>query len=102
MAGEMLELVIGNDRNLRAKVTSRIQLIIGQSFQQDKSRVTRSEVVRRFRIVELLFRELRSEHKWAFDRILDHMPQALRHKLDGTPWNPDFHRNAWSGDSDKV
>lgn len=96
MAGELIELVVGNDPNLRFRVTSRIQQIIARSFS-DGARQTRSEVTRRFRIVELLLREMRAGFGWPFERILDEMPAALRHKLDGTPWDPHLNRNTWSG-----
>lgn len=95
MAGELVELVIGNDPQLRSKVTRRIQEIIARSFQDDGSRATQAEVTRRFRILEQLLRDMRSGFGWAFDRILDEMPAALRHKLDGTPWTPDLKRNCW-------
>jgi hypothetical protein len=97
MAGELLELAVGQDKQLLAKITQRVQNVIGNSFKQDGSRVTRAEITRRFHMVELLVRELRSEHGWAFERILDAAPIALRSKLDGTWWDPVLHRSSWSG-----
>lgn len=97
MAGELLELVTSNDPLLRSRITARVQRVIADSFVADKSRVTESEAKRRFRIVEMLIRDLRSDHGWAFERILDAMPLALRCKLDGAPWTPDLTRNTWSG-----
>lgn len=102
MAGEMLELVLGNDKELQAKVLTRIQSIITDSFKQDRSRVTQSEVARRFRMIEKLMRELRSEHGWAFERILDALPFALRSQLDGSVWNPALARNSWSTGRPKL
>lgn len=96
MAGELLALLIGPDKALHGKVVQRIQSIIAASFQQDRSRITRSEVTRRFHIIEHLVRELRADHDWAFDRILDAMPTALRCQLDGMPWQPDLRRNTWT------
>lgn len=102
MAGEMLELVLGADKELQAKVIPRIQLIITQSFAQDRSRVTQSEVSRRFRMIEKLVRELRREHGWAFERILDALPFALRCQLDGAVWDPRLTRNSWSPGRPKL
>jgi hypothetical protein len=97
MAGELLELVVGEDKQLRARLTACVQQVIAGSFIADKSRVTQAEATRRFRIVEVLIRELRSEHGWAFDRIMDALPHALRCKLDGGFWDPRLDRNVWSG-----
>jgi hypothetical protein len=102
MAGEMLELVLGGDKELQAKIVPRIQSIIASSFAEDRSRVTRSEVTRRFRMIEVLLRELRSEHGWAFERILDALPFALRCQLDGAVWDPRLTRNSWSPGRPKL
>lgn len=96
MAGELLELLTSHDPQLRKRVTARVAQTIAASFAADRSRVTRSETTRRFRIVEKWMRQLRSEHGWAFERILDALPTILRAELDGIPWNPQFHRNSWS------
>lgn len=95
MAGELLELITSHDPSLKQRVLTRVQHVIAESFRVDKSRRTTSEVVRRFRIVESLIRELRHDYGWAFERILDAMPVALRSKLDGIPWAPDLTRNSW-------
>lgn len=97
MSGELLELVTSNDPNLRKRIAARIYKVIAESFAHDKSRMTKSEAARRFKIVETLVRELRAEHGWSFERILDTVPTALRCKLDGIPWAPDLSRNAWAG-----
>jgi hypothetical protein len=97
MAGELLELVIGEDPKLRAKVTARVYEVIAASFREDKSRATQSEAKRRFHIIEKLIRELRSDHGWAFERILDALPIALRSRLDGIWWDPATARNVWAG-----
>lgn len=93
MAGELIELFV--DKQLGRRVLAGIQLVIGDSFRRDRSRVTQAETVRRFRIVEGVYRELRAEG-WAHQRILDEMPLALRHKLDGTPWIPELRRAVWT------
>lgn len=96
MAGELLELVVGTDPTLKDRVVSRIQTTIAASFKEDKSRMTGDEVKRRFAILEKMIREFRSEHGWAFDRILDAMPFYLRCQLDRIPWEPHLDRNSWS------
>lgn len=95
MAGELLELVTSHDPTLQKRVTARVCKVIHDSFA-DKSRMTASEAARRFKIVEQLVRELRAGHGWAFERILDAMPYALRCRLDGIAWDPMLHRNSWS------
>jgi hypothetical protein len=95
MSGELLELVIGPDKALQARVTGRLQRIISASFQDDGSTMTRAEVKHRFVIVLKFMREFRREHGWAYERILDEAPAMLRSKLDGTPWRPALHRNSW-------
>ena len=96
MAGELLELVVGHDKALRARVTMRVYQVIQKSFAADGSRVTQAEVTRRFRILETAMRELRAEHGWAFARILDAMPTILRCKLDGATWDPTEQRSMWT------
>jgi phage terminase large subunit len=96
MAGEFVEMMFSEDKQLQFKVLRRVQDVIAQSFQQDKSRVTQLEVRRRFQIVETLIRELRSDMGWAYERILDALPIALRCRLDGAPWDPTHQRNVWS------
>jgi len=95
MAGELLELMMDGDKELLGKVTRRIMRVIEGSFADDKSRPTRSEVRRRFVILETLLRELRSEHGWGMERILDTLPLALRSRLDGIPWDPSEQRKMW-------
>lgn len=96
MAGELLELLVADDPKLKQRVTARVVKVISDSFAEDKSRVTQSETSRRFRIIERLMRELRSEHGWAWVRILDALPYALRCTLDRKPWDPMLHRTSWS------
>ena len=104
MAGELLELMFENNRELRVKALTRVQVVISQSFRQDGSRITRDEVTRRFKLLEKWIRELRSEsHGWTWERIFDALPQVLRHELDGVPWSPATHRSVWApGDPLRV
>lgn len=93
MSGEFLELA--SNPALEMKVRSRVVQILGQSFMKDGARQTQDEVRRRFKILENLIRTLRTDCGWAYDRILDELPRALRAKLDGAPWEPDK-RTIWS------
>lgn len=100
MAGELLEAMRsedgGVDADMRARVTNRFMRTIERSFEDDKSRVTGSEVRRRFRICERWFRELRAEHGWSTSRILDNLSRILRADLDGAPFDPSTERMIWT------
>lgn len=93
MAGEFAEL--SRDPNLKFKVTSRVTQILAQSFHQDGARQTQHEIKRRFEICENLIRTLRGDLGWAYDRILDELPVALRAKIDHLPWEP-VTRTVWT------
>lgn len=96
MSGEFLELA--KDPTLKLKVTSRIQQVLAQSFAQDSARQTANEIKRRFKICEDLIRMLRSDLGWAYERILNELPKALRAKLDGLHWDPSESRAVWTPD----
>lgn len=97
MAGELLELTMRGNEKLLARVVKRFEVVIANSFQEDKSRMTRAEVKRRFEILEKAYRELKNEpFFWSTVRILDALPRALRAKLDGTPWKPEEERTIWT------
>lgn len=98
MAGELLELMFTGDPQLRVRVLTCVQNTIIESFKQDRSRVTQDEIRRRFKILETTIRELRREHEWAWTRILDALPIALRSKLDGVWWDPTKQRAVWMPD----
>lgn len=98
MAGELLELVVGTDPHLKARVIARVEATIIDSFRQDGSRRTMNEIKRRFSLLETSMRELRAEHHWAWTRILDALPTILRCKLDGVWWDPTKQRGLWSPD----
>lgn len=96
MAGEMLEMMLEGDEAKLKMVVGRVTEIIQKSFIADGSRVTGDEVRRRFTMLEKLIRECREEYGWAYERILDVIPFALRSRLDGGVWDPQLHRNSWS------
>lgn len=81
---------------MRQRAMQAVVTTIEGSFIADKSRPTQDETRRRFRIVEQWIRELRCEHGWAFVRIFDALPTALRSKLDGIPWDPTAQRETWA------
>lgn len=95
MAGELLEMVLGGDKELIRRVTVSFIATINASFVQDKSRMTQNEIKRRFDICITALRELRADHGWAWTRILDAMPALLRSKLDGTPFDPAAQGTLW-------
>lgn len=94
MSGEFLDLA--GDPTLRRKITGRVQQVIAQSFAKDGARQTGQEIKRRFEIVESTIRMLRGDLGWAYERILDELPRALRAKLDGVPWDPSENRAIWT------
>ena len=83
------------DRALYARVCNVFYQVIEKSFVEDRSRVTRDETVRRFRLLEQVFRELREE-AWSVERILFVLPKALRAKLDGAPFEPANESRIWA------
>lgn len=88
---------LATDHEMRLKVTSRVQQVIAASFA-DGARQTGNEIKRRFGIVEDTIKMLRGDLGWAYERILDELPKALRAKLDGLPWDPSQSRTVWSPD----
>lgn len=100
--GELLQLV---DRNWIPRITRGFISAIRQSFIHDgktftgDSFPTENEVKRRFKICMEVFCMLRRDLNRSVPRILDELPVALRHHLDGTPWNPepelDNNRKLW-------
>ena len=74
------------------RVTAAIAETIRTSFAEDqvlRPVLTRDEVRRRFRLCVEGFTTMRRDLGWAVPRILDNLPTYLRHRLDGTPWDPD-------------
>lgn len=96
MAGELLELAIA-DEQTRRRVAIGVFEAIRQSFLGEKERLTDTETRRRFKLCEQLVRELRADYGWAFTRIVDVLPTALRCKLDGVVWDPTKQRGMWLG-----
>lgn len=93
MAGELIDII--RDKATHDRVLAAIQSTIVASLKRDKARATQSEVKRRFNILIELLRALRAEG-WAYPRICDALPTALRCKLDGVIWDPRLHRNSWT------
>lgn len=94
--GELVRLVT---EEWIGKVSVGIAEAIKNSFGKDqvlRPVRTRNEIERRFRICIRWFVTLRRELGWTVPRILDDLPQALRHELDGTPYVPDENRRAWT------
>ena len=90
--GELVKLVT---EKWIGKVTVGITETIGNSFVEDqvlRPVQTRDEIERRFRICIKWFVTLRRDLEWSVPRILDDLPKALRHELDGTPYSPDEKR----------
>lgn len=96
MRNAFIDLVTNHDLALQTKVLARIQQVIGQSFVADGSRMTGDEIKRRFALIEIIIRECREDCGWAFERILDELPVALRSRLDGGTWQPNT-RTVWAG-----
>jgi len=76
------------------RITNSLTRTIELSFVQDKSSMTQNEVRRRFEICIRLFKQLRGDHHWGVQRILDRIPEYLRCELDGKSWEPDS-RGMW-------
>jgi hypothetical protein len=77
-----------------ARILLTFEGVIGKSFAVDGSRMTGSEVRRRYLICEKWLRTLRHEG-WSITRILDLMPRALRTELDGGTFDPGEERRVW-------
>lgn len=95
--GELVRLV--TDKWV-GRVTIGITETIEHSFETDqvlRPVRTRDEIERRFRICIQWFVLLRRELEWSVPRILDDLPKALRHELDGTPYSPDEKHVSWAG-----
>ena len=95
--GELVKLVT---EEWVGKVTRGIIDSIEDSFESDqvlRPVRTRNEIERRFRICIKWFVTLRRDLKWSVPRILDDLPKALRHELDGTPYSPDEKHVSWTG-----
>jgi hypothetical protein len=102
MSGVFLDLV---SQDQIAKVVLGIEAAVLQSFETDQVRlspilirqvqITQDEMKRRSQLCIRIFRELRGDLKWGIERILGHMPIALRTALDGGDWRPEQARTIW-------
>lgn len=82
------------------RVTGSMADTIEESFAKDlvlRPVKTRDEISRRFKFCARWFVVLRRDMGWSVPRILDALPRALRHELDGTPFSPDAEaaRKGW-------
>lgn len=85
------------------RVTGAIADTIEESFEHDqvlRPVKTKAEITRRFKICARWFVALRRDMGWSVPRIIDALPRALRHDLDGTPFDPDGEaaRQGWIDD----
>lgn len=94
---ELIKLV-ANDPIALGKLTSGIANVVAKSYKEDKFRPTDAETKRRFNLCIDVFTMLRKDKafQWSIERIIAEMPKALRHKLDGTPWDPSKARATWA------
>ena len=97
MAGELLNL----DPDDAAKLTLAINETIAASYIVDKSTPTAKETRRRFNICLGWYRKLLRDYDYALTRICDELPQALRHSLDNTGYDPGG-RGSWSTSGSKL
>lgn len=87
--GELAKLVT---TKWLGRVTGAIADTIEESFETDqvlRPVKTKNEITRRFKICARWFVTLRRDMGWSVPRIIDALPRALRHDLDGTPFDPD-------------
>lgn len=94
-----------NEQEQIGEVAQAIEDAVAKSFAEDRSRSTIilpsltsvSEADRKHRagICIRIFRVLRGDMRWSWQRAIDHVPQYLRQELDGTSWEPSA-RAAWT------
>ena len=85
-----------DDHSVAAKVMLSIEAAVAGSFEADEQRilvpravrVTQSEMKRRSEICIGIFRVLRGDLKWSWQRSCDHIRPYLRKALDGESWEP--------------
>jgi hypothetical protein len=97
--------LVGDNQNV-AKVALAIEAAVTTSFVQDETRsgaiivarstrITQAETKRRVQICVRIFRVLRGDMKWSWQRAVDHLPIYLRNELDGEDWEPSA-RSSWT------
>lgn len=101
MSAEILRIV-NEDRRAAGKLVRGIGTALEKSFRADRIKVppTRAEVVRRTKICLDVARMLKGDLKWSVDRIVGALPDALRAKLDGLPWEPPKQRTLFAASPD--
>ena len=86
-----------HDQEALAKVYLAIEAAVMSSFDEDQRRltvprgvrVTQSEVKRRTEVALSIFRSLRGDLGWSWQRCVDYLVPFLRKALDGEAWEPD-------------
>ena len=86
--------LLDNESELKV-VAIALETVVLRSFGEDErrepfreTRVTRSEIRRRYTICIAWFRHARAELGMSCERAVDLMPQALRCELDGITFEP--------------
>lgn len=93
--GQLLRMVT---EGWAGRVTVAFERTIQKSFDEDlvlRPVMTQNEIRRRFRFCVEGFVHMRRDLGWAVPRILDLLPAYLRHRLDGTPWDPETGKESW-------
>ncbi len=88
-----------------AEICLGIEASVSTSFVQDATtpsgliktsgHITQAEMKRRTRMCVEIFRVLRGDMKWSWQRAIDHLPVYLRKQLDGENWEPEARRSTW-------
>jgi len=84
------------------KVVAGVERAVAASFAEDRrrnlviqvQRVTQAEVKRRGRLCVEIFKVLRGDLHWSWQRAVDHLPAYLRQALDGQDWEPEARQRA--------
>jgi hypothetical protein len=91
------------DRDALARVTLAIEKAVDDSFAHHGLIIvpgsrTAAETKRRVGVCLDIFKVLRGDMKWSWQRAADHIPIYLRKVLDGEPWEPSA-RAAWTANA---
>lgn len=101
MALELAESLKNETPETLNKLTDAIEATIIGSFEEDivlRSVMTTDEVHRRFRICAKWINVMRKDLAFSTVRIIDELPKALRHELDGKAYDPKPMRS-WIADA---
>jgi hypothetical protein len=98
-AGVFASLV--EDQHVIPRLVEAIERAVDRSFDGRHGLIivpgsrTRAEEMRRINICLDVFKVLRGDMKWSWQRAIDHVPQYLQKVLDGDDWEPEA-RAAWA------